>query len=135
MMYMFFDSYFMKNLIIYFSQHDLSREGIEILFELSAEIVPNICARFGEANLRTTSPFLHDCVSRDLSKGTQFVFTPFYQLIKLVYTRAYRSLPQTLVYPSVYKLYESSYYVNFYKYKLNFFLSCILTSAFLRQKK
>ena len=73
------------------------------LLELSAEIVPNICARFVEANHRTTSSFLRDGVSCDLSKDAIYIWRPicihpFYQLIKLVYTGAYRSLPQILDY-------------------------------------
>ena len=74
------------------------------LLELSAEIVPNVCARFGEANHWTTSSFLCDGVSHDLSKNAIYIWHPicihpFYQLIKLVYTCAYCSLPQILIYP------------------------------------
>ena len=69
------------------------------LLKLSAKIVPNVCIRFREANHRTTPSFLRDSVSRDLSKDAIYILvptlvTPFYQLIKLVYTHAHRSLPR-----------------------------------------
>ena len=63
--------------IIIFDLKEISAEAV--LLELSAEIVPNVCIRFGERNHRTTSSFLRDGTSRDLSKdatyfGAQFVF-------------------------------------------------------------
>ena len=46
------------------------------LLELSAEIVPNVCTRFSEANHRTSSSFLREGLSRDLSKDAIYILSP-----------------------------------------------------------